>query len=623
MLAPDLLSPATIPTLQQHYTVSMPDPTNHLFEVNWQILGVDRREPLILKMPVWTPGSYLVREYARHLQDLEVWDDQGHRLSWQKLSKNTWQLPGDPTCTQPITLQITYRIYAYELTVRTNHLDPTHGYFNGAALFLYCPDRRWDPLTLTIIPPYPEWQIATSLLQWKPSPDSASIPGAIDPINASRSGQTFLAHNYDELVDSPVEIGIHRSIDFEVQGKPHRFVVWGQGNLDLDRLAQDTSNIVQTAAQIFGGDLPYQNYLFLLHLAAEGFGGLEHRSSTSLNFSRFEFHLTDRYQRFLALIAHEFFHTWNVKRLRPKALEIYDYDQETYLTTLWFCEGATSYYELLILRRAGLIDAETVLRVLSERITRLQTISGRQIQSLTESSYDTWIKLYRPHENTINTQISYYLKGSLVCWLLDLHIRHSSQGSRSFDTVFQDLWQRFGQIERGYTDAELQAALAAAAGHDLTDFFNAYIHGTAELDYNTFLQPFGLHVQPRSTQAQPAPYLGIHLRGGDSKIVNVGMGSPAQKAGIWAGDEWLALDGFKVAPNQVTDRLKSYAAYQTVAITVFQAEQLKTFWVCLDPPQPDTYLIEPMAAITVDQQQLYHNWLEMQVSSGKLIQNNH
>ncbi len=580
----------------QHYYVQIPDPASHLIHIELHLSNADLSEPFNLKLPVWTPGSYLVREYARHLQDFKVSNQHGDPCRWLKITKNTWQI--QPLPSNPTLLMIRYQIYANDLTVRTNHVDQTHAFLNGAATFLYAVQHRHHPATITITTPTPEWHVATSLALYQG--DSTS------------QQWVYTAQHYDEIVDSPIEIGLHQNQTFEVLDKPHAFVVWGRGNLDLAQTVSDTQTIIQTTAQLFDGDLPYDHYLFLLHLSAGGFGGLEHRNSCTLNFSRFEFHQAERYQRFLALVAHEFFHTWNVKRLRPQSLETYDYDQESYLTTLWFCEGATSYYEKVILLRAGLITPEVFLKLISEAITRLQKTPGRHCQSLAESSFDTWIKLYRPHENTSNSQISYYLKGAIVCWLLDLKIRHCSQHQQSLDTVLKDLWQHFGRQEQGYTDTDLQSACERAAGQTLSEFFNSYIYGTEAIDYEAYLLPFGLTLQVKASQI---PDLGLYFRGEGPTITTVAQGSPAQRAGIWAGDELLALDGFKVSPTLLLDRLRSYHPTQSIQITVFQQEELKTFEVVLGDPQPEAYHLECVPQPSPNQAKAYHQWLEVSTKS--------
>lgn len=586
------ISPETIETIRQHYWVRMPEPANHLFEVELRLTDIAPTEPIVLRFPAWTPGSYLLREYSRHLQEFSVVDASDRPVPFTRLDKNTWQIAP----TNKPHLRIHYRIYANDLTVRTNHLDTTHGYFNGASTFLYCKGREQEAIALTICPPEPSWNIATSLIA---SREAAEVG----------QPQTFYAQNFDELIDSPVEVGQHRIMSFEVRGKPHRFVVWGEGNEDLNAIVTATQSIVATEADLFGG-LPYDSYMFLLHLTGKGGGGLEHKNCTSLLYPRFGFQNQERYDRFLSLVAHEFFHLWNVKRLRPKAIETFDYTQENYFRCLWFCEGTTSYYDTLILRRANLITVETYLKLLGDRIGKLQNTPGRQVQSLVDSSYDTWIKLYRPTENSSNSQISYYLKGEIVTALLDLTIRTQSEGNNSLDTVMRDMWQRFGQFEQGYSDEELKQAFESAATNSLDEFFASYIEGTRELDYNRYLEPFGLQLNATSPPETP-PYLGIATAkdNGTNTIKSVKMGSPAQQAGIWAGDELVAIAGYKVTADSWSERLKSYKPGQTISVTVFQREELKTFPVKLVEPSPSKYSIVPLPEILSDQRERCMQWL--------------
>lgn len=563
---------------QSYYTVSLPEPSNHLFQVRWQLPQVSG--PIWVKMPVWTPGSYLVREYSRHVQQLQAEGD----AQLEPINKNTWRVTAPH---YPYDLTLTYEVYAYELTVRTNDLTPEHGYFNGAALFLYAPERRWQPCSLTVIPPDPTWEVATALPQVGPG--------------------TYLADNYDHLIDCPVEIGIHKRLDFRVLDCPHSWVIWGDGDLDPQQLQIDTEKIILTTANLFGG-LPYSYYLFLLHLVPDGFGGLEHRTSTSLIFKGFGHGDPEQYRRLLALVAHEFFHTWNVKRLRPQALESVDLDQENYLTSLWFVEGATSYMENWILNRAGLLSPPQWLALLGQQISRLQATPGRHRQSLSTSSWETWIKLYRPHENSHNSQVSYYLKGALVCWLLDLTIITRSQGQASLATVFQDLWQRFGIPERGYSEADLRAACERAARGSLGDFFRDYVDGTVELDYNQTLEPFGLQVVAFSGTD---PYLGLHLKPGSLEIARVDQGSPAQQAGIWAGDELLAWNGYRLTAATWQDWLKGAEPGATIHLSLFQRQKLRTLPVRLAAPQLERYEIQPLPFPSQGQASLYRCWMQI------------
>lgn len=573
---------ATIAAL--HYTVALPQPANHLFEVSFEIQGWSK-DVLDLKFPVWTPGSYLVREYARHLQGFTALDGQRQPLPWHKVGKNHWQV----TAQGHSTLTIQYRIFANELTVRTNHLDITHGYFNPAAMFFRVPGWQDQAIAITILPP-PNWHVST-------------------PLTATSQPNTFIAATFDELVDSPFEIGTHTLYDFEVLGKPHQFAIWGEEeNINIERLLADTQKIVETEAAIFEG-LPYDRYLFLLHLSANGYGGLEHKSACSLIYSRFGLRSEDNHQKFMSLVAHEFFHLWNVKRIRPKGLEVFDYDQENYTDSLWFCEGTTSFYDLVIPLRAGIYDAKCYLNKVSEAITQLQTIPGRKVQPVSESSFDAWIKLYRPDANSRNAQVSYYLKGELVSLLLDLIIRAQHKNRRSLDDVMRQLWQQFGVPEVGFTRDQLKAIFESVAEIDLSAFWASYIDGTAELPFDEVLAPFGLTL--KGEVSNPVPYLGLTVKTehGAAVIKFVEAGSPAEQAGVEPGDELLAISNFRVSADQLNDRLQHYQPQDTLAITVFHQDILREYAVTLGEPLLNRWTLQPVAQPTAAQQELFQGWL--------------
>ncbi len=609
------------PTIQ--YSVAMPNPESHLFEVTLRLAGWS--EPVLdLKMPVWTPGSYLVREYARHLQDFR--SQGGERaLPWRKQSKNHWQIDTDSVS----DITVFYRIFANELTVRTNHLDSTHGYFNPAALCFFLPGFERNCYTVTIVPPHPQWRTVTTL----------------PPV----SGQnlTFAAADFDTLVDSPFEIGCHEVYDFEVMGKPHQLVIWGKGNLEPDRLIRDIQKIIEVEAKMFGG-LPYDRYVFLLHLSGSGFGGLEHKESCTLNYPRFSFRAKEKYERFIQLVAHEFFHLWNVKRIRPKALEVFDYEQENYTPSLWFSEGTTSYYDLVIPFRAGLYSVKGYFQSMSKEITRLQTTPGRSVQPASESSWDAWIKLYRRDANSDNSQISYYLKGEVVSFLLDLLIRAKHGNDRSLDDVLRLMWQQFGNAnsaenddldqksetaakpenirsngqsnpasvptEIGFTPEQLLMAIESIADLDLSDFFARYIDGTEELPYNKYLEPFGLQISVDETNQTPRTGWTLGTENGREMVKFVEAGDPAQLAGIDAGDELLAIDGFRVNAEQAGERLKDYQPGDTIEVTVFHQDELRTCRVTLAPPRPTRYSIVPVEQPTAIQKQNFTGWLGVPIS---------
>jgi predicted metalloprotease with PDZ domain len=571
------------------YEVAMPQPQTHLFEVTLKIQNCP--SPLLnLKLPVWTPGSYLVREYAKHLQDFTALT--GERvLSCGKVAKNHWQVD-----TKGIAeVIIKYRVFANEISVRTNHLDATHGYFNSAAMFLRIPDCEKQGINVTIVPPYPDWQV------------TAALP------MVSTSKNTFYAKDFDTLVDTPFEIGKHQVYEFEVLGKPHELAIWGQGNFQIQRLITDFEKIIEVEAEIFGG-LPYERYVFLLHLLTQAFGGLEHKDSCSLIYQRFGFKDTDKYERFIQLVAHEFFHLWNVKRIRPEALEVFDYDQENYTPSLWFCEGTTSYYDLHIPLRAGIYNAKSYLNHLSREVVRYQNTPGKAVQPLSESSFDTWIKLYRPDANSPNSQISYYLKGEMVSLLLDLLIRARHDNMRSLDDVMRVMWQEFGEAEIGYTPKQLQTVIESVAGVDLTDFFDQYIDGLVDLPFNQYLEPFGLQLFGDTDEE---PFLGIKVVGENNRdiVKFVEALSPAQIAGIDTGDELVAINGIKVSASNLSERLRDYQAKDTIQVTVFHQDELFTYDVVLAHPRVSRYAIKPIANPSKAQKKNLTGWLGMSVIS--------
>lgn len=587
-LTPQTRQKETSPTLE--YQVAILQPSSHLFDVMLRVTGW-QLSTLDLKLPVWTPGSYLVREYAKHLQEFRAYDGDETPLKWRKISKNHWQVETEGLS----TLIVRYRIFAAELTVRTNHLDSTHGYFNGGAVFFRLPEFEKTPIRVRIVPPQPEWRVTTLL------------PAVAESTN------TFEAADFDTLVDSPFEIGTHRSYYFEVLGKPHELAIWGHGNEQPERIVRDIEKIVLTEAQMFGG-LPYSRYVFLLHLASQGMGGLEHKDGCSLIYQRFGFRAKDKYRQFLQLVAHEFFHLWNVKRLRPKELEVFDYDAENYTSSLWFCEGTTSYYDMLIPLRAGIYDAKTFLGELGKEITRLQTTPGRLVQPLSESSWDTWIKLYRPDANSSNSQISYYLKGQLVSLLLDLLIRANHENQRSLDDVMRRMWEEFGQPEIGFTAEQLQQNIESIADRDLSEFFERYLEGTEELPFDSYLLPFGLRVQAEGEEnSERMPFLGLTVKqeNGRNLVKTAIAGSPAQSAGVDAGDELLAINGIRVTADQLGDRLKDFNPGDTIMLSVFHSDNLLSVPVTLGEPQPTRYQVVPVENPSPMQKQLFEGWLGM------------
>src|SRR5882762_5622129 len=430
-----------------HFTVSMPKPYTHLLEVEVRLQDPKGLSPQTsLSMPVWTPGSYLIREFERNVQDFVASDANGRPLTWTKIDKNTWRVNTNGVR----QWRAFYRVYANEFSVRTNEMNSDHAFWNNAALLMYPNGRLNAASTLRVIAPS-GWKIATGL------PPLAGQPN------------TFRAENFDILYDSPFEVSDFKEIKFAVRDVPHRIVIDGEGNYDPDRMKADVQKLVEAETGMFGV-IPYHDYTFILHLRANGGGGLEHLNSTALGFRRFNFATERGWQSFYGLVAHEFFHLWNVKRIRPDALGPFDYTKENYTKLLWVAEGITDYYGQIMVRRAGLSSDQLYLDHLARQIQDFQETPGRLVMSAEEASFDAWIKYYRPDENSVNSQISYYDKGELLGLLLDFEIRRRSSDAKSLDDVMRYLYHQFYERNQNYTPADFQKAGELMAGSSLDDF---------------------------------------------------------------------------------------------------------------------------------------------------------
>ena len=568
-------APAVSSTVQPglDYCIDLSDRAVHYLNVTLTV--TDWREAVLpLHFPVWTPGSYLVREYGRQVQELTATTGSGERLPWTKTAKNIWQIDLGDRAVGGCDVRVRYRLFCNELTVRTNHVDSSHAYLNGAPSFFFIPG--WTDRAIGISIDLPDgWRVATPLT----------------PMGGDGTGQRFVAANFDRLVDSPIEAGTHELTEFQVLGKPHQIAIWGQGNVRGKDLVAEFEKMIETEATLFGG-LPYDRYLFLLHLMPRGGGGLEHEDCCSLQYPRFGFRDREKRERFMQLVAHEFFHLWNVKRLRPQELHPFDYDTENYTPSLWFCEGATCYYDLLVPMRAGIYDRAGFLKHLGKEITRYLTTPGRLVQPLKESSFDAWVKLYRSDAFSGNSQISYYIKGEMVALLIDLLIRDRHDNQRSLDDVMRSMWRTFGSQDLGYTHDELEAAIATVADVEMGDLFAAWLDRVDPLPLDDYLGRFGLKVVPDCENAPP--YLGVRLKddAGRTLVSFVEAGSPAYTTGIDPNDELLALDGLRVDAATFEARLGDHQPGDRVTLTWFHQDELRSAAIELGAPMPTKYTIE-------------------------------
>jgi len=576
------------------FTVAMTKPHTHLLEVDMEVKrasGSTSPNEDLLVMPVWTPGSYLVREYSRQVQDFAARDSSGQPLKWEKINKDTWRVVTNGAH----DWHATYRVYANELTVRTSELNSGHAFWNNAALLMYLDGLLKAPATVHVLAPE-VWKVATGL---------PAVPGRKN---------TFRAENFDVLYDSPFEVSNFKTISFTVKGVAHRIVIDGEGNYDAERIKRDVQKIVEAETTLMG-EIPYHDYTFILHLRSTGGGGLEHLNSTALGFPRFNFQPERLYRGFLSLVSHEFFHLWNVKRIRPDALGPFDYTKENYTKLLWVAEGITDYYSSLALRRAGLVSEKEFLDTEARAIQTLQNTPGRLVMSAEESSFDTWIKYYRQDENSINSQVDYYNKGSLLGLLLDLEIRKRSNSTKSLDDVIRYLYNGFFKKDRNYTPEDFQKACELLAGSSLDEFFTKFVRGREELDYDAALNAAGLRLDTIGVgdAAKPVPkaFLGADVaQEGDRLMVRrVYAGSPAYEQGLNTGDQIVALNNMRVNKDFFDARLAEKHAGDLISMTIFRFDDLSTVLVKLGGRVEGTYRIVPVENPTEQQKQISRSWL--------------
>ncbi|BEU95568.1 M61 family metallopeptidase [Acidovorax sp. DW039] len=518
-----------------HYEVVPANLQAHLFQITLTVASPLARQ--VVSLPVWIPGSYLVREFAKNLQNLQA--RQGRRsVALQQTDKHTWVAE----CKAQEPLVLTYEVCAYDNSVRTAWLDADRGFFNGTSLCLRVHGQEQAAHTLQVSPTAATaaWSVATGL----------------QPLKTTRKGfGLYGAAHYDELVDCPVEMGDFWVGRFTACGIPHQFVVAGAApSFDGERLLADSQKICETAIRFWHGKgkTPFDRYVFMLNAVHDGYGGLEHRNSTALICGRRDLPRTgekrqgEGYTTLLGLISHEYFHTWNVKRLRPAEFSRYDYDQENYTQLLWFFEGFTSYYDDLLLRRAGLIDDTTYLKLINKTINQVLQTPGRKVQTVAQASFDAWVKYYRQDENTANATVSYYTKGSLVALCLDLKLRQ--EGKATLDAVMRGLWHRSqgGPISQD----DLLAVLQELTGRPWTQEIQQWVHGTDELPLESLLAAHGVTL--KAEPAQLAQRLGLRVAENHSvQIKTVLRGGAAEQAGMAAGDEWLGIEvkgqGWRIA----------------------------------------------------------------------------
>jgi len=532
------------------YTLDARQPATHLFQVSISVDGVKARS-LDFSLPAWMPGYSKILDFAKNVQEFRAYDGTGQELQFFKVDKQTWRVLRGVDG----TIKVAYKIFANNLANINiaSHLDETHAFFNGAALFCYVVGFKERPVTLRI-QKRADWKIATGL-------------------EKTAEADVFQASNYDILVDCPTEIGTFTQYDFSVDGIPHHIAIYGLKDFDAGFIVADISKIVQACSRLFGG-LPYRDYTFIYHLIdRERRSGVEHANSTAIIFNQLDFQARRKYDDFLNVTAHEFFHLWNIKRIHPQGWGPFDYSREAYTKSHWFAEGITTYYAGLILVRSGLWTKEQFYQDMATKISDHELAVGKKLMSLEEASWNIWLK----PDNSANTTISYYIKGAVVGFMLDLEIRKRTGGRKSLDDVMRDLDQSFGQKNIAYKNEELLQTINKISGSDFSAFYERFVAGTDDLPINDYVSSLGLGLI--CVQDPPVGYLGIETQktlDDHVRILNVIPGTSGYDSGLDIDDIILALNDERVNYDNWPDLLNRQKIGGIVSITLYHRDCLVT-----------------------------------------------
>ena len=565
------------------YELRMPKPQNHYFEVQMNIADNDDKQ-IEVKMPVWTPGSYLVREFSKNVNLVKAFTKDGKALKVSKKSKNAWLIDAG----NEKNIQVKYEVYSFEVSVRTPFLDLSHGFVSGSGVFMYVEKAKNLAGSVTVFPHESFKRISTSL------PLDQTAKGA---------GQRFTFENYDQLVDCPMEIGNQEIFEFSAAGVLHTVAMYGDANYNVEQLKKDMPKIVEAETAVIGKN-PNKTYTFIVHNVVDGQGGLEHMNSTVLSVNRWTY-AGKQYVDFLNLVAHEYFHLWNVKRIRPIELGPFNYDEENYTTLLWVMEGFTSYYDELILRRTGFYTEEEFLAKLQSSINYVEGSPGSRVQPVAHASFDAWVKAYRPNENSSNTSMTYYSRGSVLASVIDAMIVADSDGKKCLDHFMQQLYTTYYEgLKRGFSEAEFKAELSKFVGKNMDDFFAKYVDGTEIIPYKDFYGPVGLNVQDVTTN-NPSFGASVREEGGKVIVKSVRFGSSAEEAGISVGDEIVGCNAYRVDQSMFEGMMSGMGNMETCDLLIAREEKLFSVHVTIRPYKKPQFLLTK----STSNEKRLHYWL--------------
>ena len=584
-----LLNTLSSQAVEINYTVSFPQPQTHYADVIMQVDG-NKADILDVKLPVWIPGSYMIREFARFVDVFEVMDKDRKLLSCEKVDKNTWRVQSKGKS----NLKIHYQVYAFELSVRTSFIDDEHAFLNGSSIFMFIEDHLKNPVTVSIVPA-PTWKVI-------------SVP--LDRVNESNPWKVK-APNYDELVDAPFEIGNHLVFSFTAAGVPHEVSMFGEGNFDVERLKKDMTKIVDESTAIYGSH-PCKKYVFFINNMNSGGGGLEHKNSTTLQANKWGYTNTSTYVGFLSLVAHEYFHLWNVKRFRPVPLGPFNYSEENYTNLLWLAEGFTAYYDDLITYRCGFSSETEYLQTLAGSMSYCNNQKGAAYQSLAESSLDAWIKYYRSYENSANASVSYYTKGSVVGALLDMEIISATNGEKSLDDFMKEMYQEFYvKNEKAYTQNDVMKVVERLTGKNMDSFFKNAVNSTAPLPIEKVVSQLGISLVDLNEKAVTT-FSGINssFTAGKLMVTSIVRNSPAWTAGINVNDELIAMDQYRIG-DDLSKLISMKAPGDKVTFLVNRSGYMKSIALTLTNTPYVKYTLNKSSTVSEQKSKNYKKWLRL------------
>src|SRR4030095_713155 len=567
------------------YTLKMSVPESHFFEVQIDVANLAETDNYVdFILPVWRPGRYLIFDFASGVQNFSAYTTGGKLLKWIKTNKFTWRIFTE----NYKDFSVKYLMYANEFALRTKGLDKSHAFINGTSLFMYPEKLRGEPLKLNVIR-YDSWHITTGLK-------------GIDT-------NIFYVDSYDNLADSPLEIGNQKDYEFTVRGKQHIISFHGDASYEINRLINDFTKIIKKNYE-FWGNVPYEKYVFIVHCSPESSGGTEHINSTVVGVKPAVFETEYGYKDFLRLISHEFFHTWNVKQMKPEGLTPYDFTKENYTSELWIAEGGTSYYDGLILTRTGQITVDDFYEELIKAVEDERRRPGYRVQSVAESSFDAWVKFWKRSPNAYQCESDYYAMGSYVCMVLDLEIRNSSQNRHSLDDVFKKIYETFPLDKIGYTNEDFRMVCESFAGKDLANFFSDYVFGTVPIEWEKYLVYAGLNLVKEEKLGRAQIGLLPSKVGDRIMVVSVHPGSSADRNGIIKGDEIIACDGLRLPFEEIEKKLNAMKAGDKISLILFRGNKLVNAILRLEEHSTETYRIEKTENPTELQKDIYEKWLE-------------